>query len=460
MDSFLGIQMKPFAHQTRSIKILAKNPRIFDMSDPGTGKTYVQIMDFAARRKQGAGPALVIAPKSLLTAAWGSDIKKFAPHLKTSIAFATNRDEALDAPADIYITNHDAVKALTKKTDKFWKKFKGGTLIVDESSAFKHHTSQRSAALAKITKHFEYRRLMSGTPNSNGICDIWHQMLLVDDGKRLGKSFFAFRGAVCTPEQVGPNINAMKWTDKENAEAIVSALVADVTIRHRFEDCTDIPPNHQYSVEFQLSKKHMAKYLELETNSILLLKNTSVTAINAAVLYSKLLQASSGAVYDDNGSYALLGSERYELVMDMAEARAHSVVFFNWTHQRDAMIKIAKARGLAHTLIDGTVTDKARNVAVEDFQKGLYRVMFAHPQSAGHGLTLTKGTTTIWASPTANLEHYLQGLKRIYRIGQTERTETIMVLAPGTIEERVYESLMAKDVKMASLLDYLKQEAA
>jgi len=453
--------MKPtipplFKHQAFSVKFLARNDRVFDTSDPGTGKTRVEVEDLAAQKKHKSPPALIFAPKSLLQSAWGNDIAKFAPNLKYSIALATNRAKAFAVNADVYITNHDAAVWLAKQPAAFWKRFKDGILIVDESPAFKHHTSGRSKAMAKIAKHFAKRRLMTGTPTSNGVCDIWHQMFLVDDGKRLGKSFFAFRSAVCTPGQAGPSANMVRWVDKENAEAIVSALIGDVTLRHRAEDCLDLPDNHQYAVNFDLSTKHMAQYKELEDESVLYLKKATVTAINGAVLYGKLLQASSGAVYDDNGKYSLLDTERYELVLDLAEARPHVVVFFNWTHQRDQLIALAKARKLSYTLIDGSISSKKRIDAVEHFQAGFYRILFAHPQSAGHGLTLTKGVATIWASPTHNLEHFLQGNKRIDRIGQTQKTETIMVLAPGTIEEKVYAALMEKDVKMTSLLNYLK----
>lgn len=449
-----------FAHQKQSIKFLGKQPVALDASDPGTGKTRVEIEAFAAQYKlKGNGPMLILAPKSLLQSAWGNDFNKFAPHLKYSIANATNRAKAFAADADVYITNHDAAAWLAKLPPTFWKKFKGGTIVVDESTAFKHHTSGRSKSLSKIIKHFEYRRLMTGTPTSNGVCDIWHQINLLDSGKRLGKSFFAFRSAVCTPTQAGPSAQMVRWEDKANAEAVVSALIADITIRHRVEDCLDLPDNHQYSVNFDLSAKHMDHYKTLEADSVLYLKKSSVTAINGAVLYGKLLQASSGAVYDDNGEYSLLDTERYELVIDLAEARPHVVVFFNWTHQRDQLIKLAKARKLSYALIDGSVSSKKRVDAVEHFQAGFYRILFAHPQSAGHGLTLTKGVATIWASPTHNLEHFLQGNKRIDRIGQTNKTETIMVLAPGTIEEKVYAALMEKDVKMATLLDYLKEAA-
>ena len=82
-------------------------------------------------------------------------------------------------------------------------------------------------------------------------------------------------------------------------------------------------------------------------------------------------------------------------------------------------------------------------------------MLFAHPASAGHGLTLTRGTATIWPSPTYNLEHYLQGLKRIHRIGQTEKTETIVVLAEGTVDEKVWAALETKNINMAALLEEL-----
>jgi SNF2 family DNA or RNA helicase len=451
--------IKLFAHQKVSVAFVDKNHRVFDMSDAGTGKTGVHVTAFAKRRRIKGGCALILAPKSLLSNAWGQDFKKFAPDMKISIAHATNRKQALAANADVYITNHDAVKVLTTLPENFWKKF--DTIIIDESTAFKHGTSARSKSAAKIVKRFARRACLSATPSSNGVTNIWHQMFLLDDGKRLGKSFFAFRAAVCSPVQVGMSPNMVRWEDKGNSEAIVSAIIKDITIRHRFKDCVDIPPNHEYPVNFELNTKHRKIYKELETNSMLLFKNNRVvSAVNAAVLYNKLLQVSSGAVYSSDRDYEIIDRDRYELVIDLAEARPHVVVFFRWAHQKECLIAEAKKRDLTYTLIDGSVTsDKQREDAVKHFQAGFYRILFAHPQSAGHGLTLTKGTATIWASPTPDLEHYLQGLKRIHRIGQTQKTETIMVLAPDTIEERVYESLLAKDAKMASLLDYLKKAA-
>lgn len=443
-----------YAHQKHSCAFLKNTPVAFDASDPGTGKTPVEILAFATHHKTHHKRALILAPKSLLVCAWANDFKKFAPWLNVVVAPAGKRKQALNTPADVYVTNHDAVREVLSMPAKWFKQF--DTLIVDESTAFKHHTAKRSQALAKLAKHFKYRRLLSGTPTSNGICDIWHQIFVLDDGKRLGKSFTSFRNAVCIAEQVGPMPNMVKWIDKPGIEEKIYFMINDIVIRHKFEDCVDIPKNHQYIREYALSTNHMAHYQELEATSLLELRDSSVTAINGAVLYTKLLQAASGALYNDQGEFSVLDTGRYELVMDLIDEREHSIVFFNWRHQRDVLTELAAKRGFNFCVIDGETSDKEREDIVKHYQAGFYKVLFAHPQSAGHGLTLTRGRTTIWASPTPNLEHFLQGNRRIYRISQKEKTETIVILAPGTVDERVYAALEAKNVRMTALLQELQ----
>lgn len=719
--------IKVMKHQNVSLKFMATRKRVFDMSDPGTGKTLVQIMDFAKQHKKDGKAMLVVCPKSLMRAAWANDIKKFAPHLRVSLAYAKNRAEALDADADVFVINVDGVKDLLKHKKVFWKRF--GRVVIDECfpagtlvdtpngpipievlkigdlvhtssgplpisntfthssdklvqiefedgtkiectenhpfattegwveawrtrglsvvrldlhqlnqqgptvlqselrsqsdvgskvpgtttsncseicnetlrspqleqrgavstgntsetecyaqgvgssaetsrwqrshssvrtndardaseilgvsvcdldrreervghgnklqsglrpelqemgsgnrrnfahlaqtlgceeryfarlsrvvrvsrlecssprmvynlqvngphtysvagtlvhncTAFKHHTSQRSKAMKKLVGHFEWRRAMSGTPTSNGICDLWHQMLLVDDGKRLGTSFFGFRSACCEPKQVGAHAHAIQWVDKEGIEQAVSALISDVVIRHKFEECVDIPANHMYSVPFELTPKHQKIYDELEEESIAILQNTQVSAVHGGALYTKLLQIASGAVYNDDGDYSTVASERYELVLDLVEQRRHSVVFYLWEHQLQELLAETKKRKLPHA-----VWDPDKPGIADEYQKGLYQVLFAHPASAGHGLTLTKGTATIWASPTPNLEWFSQGKKRVHRIGQSQATETIVVIAENTRDAAVFDSLMRKDVKMTSLLEDLKCSA-
>lgn len=463
--------MKPFAHQTKSIKHSSKTDIVFDCSDPGTGKTYVRIKVYEARHKtvRGRKKALVLAPKSLLRSTWQEDFRKFAPKVKVLVATAECREEVFNQDADVYVTNVDAVKWLAKMKPKFFAQF--DELIIDESSAYKHATSQRSKAVAKIAKHFKYRSCMTGTPNGRSITDVWHQAFILDGGKRLGPSFYAFRASVCEPKQVGPNANAIQWTDKDGAEEAVFGLLQDIVIRHKFEDCVDIPANHKYTLHYHLSPKQQAAYLKLEKDQILAvsLKTTAnasakllgdkpkdfglISAVNAAVLANKLLQVASGAAYESEDKYHIIDDGRYKMILDLVEERKHSLVFFHWKHQRDLLIKEAEARGVTYCVLDGSANETARYEMVKKYQAGAYQVMFAHPKSAAHGLTVTRGTATIWASPTYDAEIVAQGSKRQHRLGQTQKTETIFIVAPGTIDERVMEILEGKNARMKNLLD-------
>lgn len=447
------MNVKPFTHQNVSIKHNKTNPLVFDCSDPGTGKTLIRIIGFANRRKKGGGCLLVLAPRSLLRSVWANDIRKFAPHLTVSVADAVNREAAFAEDVDVYVTNVDAVKWLVKQKPAFFKKF--SELVVDESPAYKHHTSQRSKAAAKIAKYFTYRCCMTGTPSGNTITDVWHQVQILDGGQRLGFSFYKFRDAVCTPVQNGRQAQMVKWQDKEGAEEAVFGLLSDIVIRHKFEDCVDIPPNHQYPLEYELTTKQMRAYFELENTQMLTLqgKTPAMLAINAAAVATKLLQVASGAVYDGLGGYQVIDTARYELVLDLVEQRKHSLVIFLWKHQRDALIAEARKRGIKYAVLDGDTSDRDRNEIVIGYQAGVYQVIFGHPKTVAHGYTLTRGTATIWASPTYDLEHFKQGSKRQHRIGQTQKTETIIIVAKGTIDEKVYDAMLAKDARMTNLLD-------
>src|SRR5690606_8571844 len=154
------------------------------------------------------------------------------------------------------------------------------------------------------------------------------------------------------PTQVGPQPNHLRWDDREGVEMDVYALLGDITVRHSFEEVmTHVPPNHKDKKVFQLPARLMAQYKELEKTSILQLEET-VDAVHAAALRNKLLQLCSGAVYHDD-KYTVLDRSRYELICDLIEERDHSVVFFNWVHQRNELCTELENRGMKFAVIDG-----------------------------------------------------------------------------------------------------------
>jgi SNF2 family DNA or RNA helicase len=442
-----------FNHQLETATKASTCPGFFDLSDAGTGKTRAHLEDF----RQTGGRLLVFAPKSVLQAAWGNDIDKFFPGMTYAVANANNREKAFAMKTDVVITNHDAATWLVKNP-KVLDGF--NRVLIDESTAYKNPQAQRSKAAYKIAKPMKYRRVMCATPNPNTVLELWHQMMLIDDGERLGKSYWKFRAVACEPFQNGPKPEHVEWRDKPGIEAAVFSLLADCSIRHKLADCVSLPPNHTYFVEFELSRKAHRHYEEMREHQLLELGDDEVVrALQASAVTNKLCQIASGAMYTgEDDKYVVLCDERIELIMDLLEARPHSLVAFQWKHQRDQLVAAATARGYSHAVIDGEVSGVDRNKVVEDFQGGKLKVLFAHPKSAGHGLTLTRATTTIWASPRYEPDVFKQFNARINRVGQTERTETIMVCASGTVDERVYRAM---DKKMSAMELFLSlMEAA
>ena len=440
--------LEPFEHQAVTSQFIINNPRVLVTSDPGTGKTRSVLDAYIARPK---GRMLVLAPLSILQASWGDDIEKFAPGLSYVVAYAKNRAKAFESDAQVVITNHDAVKWLVKNPTAL-EGF--NTLCIDEFTAYKNKDSQRSKAVARLSKYFDYRIAMSGTPNSNTICDIWHPMLIVDDGQRLGHRFYSFRSNVCTSRFNG---FANEWIDKPDAEEIVAAAIKDVNIRYALEECIDMPENTVRTMYVELPPKIQKQYSQLAEDSVLYTGDTTVNAVHAGAKVKKLLQLCTGAIYDQEGKAVGIHEQRYEMVMSLVAERAHTLVGFNWKHEREYMTKLADKLGITYAVIDGETPSNKRSDIVNRFQAGQLQCVFAHPQSAGHGLTLTKATTAIWCSPTYNAEHFQQFNRRIYRAGQTQKTETILIAAKNTWEPKVYEKLERKLSRMEDLLGVLNE---
>lgn len=439
--------MKLFNHQETTADFIATHDATLCTSDPGVGKTASVIHGFLRAK---ARKMLVLAPLSILRPAWGDDLTKFAPHLRWAVAHGPKREDVLRGDYDVVISNHDSVKWMAKLPKDVWAGY--DMICIDEFTAFKNRTAQRSKAALAVSKNFQRKVMLSGTPNSNTICDLWHPVFILDGGRRLGPQFFRFRSQVCTPIQAGPNPSMVRWDDKPGAEQMVADILSDITIRHKFEDCIDIPANSVRYMFTDLPKKLRGQYDALSNNSHLELEKGTISAIHAGAKVKKMLQLLSGAIYDSSGNVVDAHDDRHKLVMELVAERKKTLVAFNWRHERDALVRLAEAAGIKYAVIDGSVSTHDREIAVKQFQLGDLQVIFAHPQSAGHGLTLTAGSATVWCSPTYNAEHFQQFNRRIYRAGQRQMTETILIAARDTKEVEVYDKLNGKLQRMEDLL--------
>jgi SNF2 family DNA or RNA helicase len=258
------------------------------------------------------------------------------------------------------------------------------------------------------------------------------------------------------PTQIGPASNHLRWDDKPQANQITMMLLQDILVRHSFEDVLqDVPPNHVDYKRIDLPPKLRRMYNELANTCRLALEKEDVTAVHAAALRTKLLQLCSGAVYSSPDTYHVLDPFRYELIADLVEERDHRVVFFNWHHQRDLLSEHFRKRGISFQLLDSSVSDTKKTEYVRRYQTGEYRTLLIHPKTGAHGLTLTRGTTSIVSSPIYEPDYLKQLIHRIYRGGQTQATNTLLVSANNTVEELVYQKLNAGTLRMNDFLELI-----
>lgn len=428
-----------YDHQKQTIALRRRSPIILDLSEPGTGKTLAHCEDFRAHRNRKGGAGLVVCPLSLVGAVWPVDMAKLDRGIDVSCAYAHNRAKAFEPGHDLYVTNYEGLKYLATNWVQMKKKLNLDWFLIDEGTAFKNPQAQRTKIAMRIAKDMENRAILSGTLGSKSILDYWAPMVILDRGKRLGAVHAAFRNSVCVPLQVGPSRNMVQWVPREGAYEAVAALISDISIRHVLEECHDMPGTVTHNIVVQLPPKLRKIYSQMAKDQAIALKDKVITAVNGGVAANKLLQIAAGSLYDNESLIEVLDTSRAELIADLCEERGHTIIAFNWHHQRDMIIAALTKRGRTVAYIDGTVPGSKRDQIVADFQDGVYDDILLHPAAAAHGLTLTRATTTIWASPTYNYEHFDQLNRRAYRIGQHNRCEVIVITAEGTLDMHAYD---------------------
>lgn len=447
----------PFQHQAEIAQFIEQNHRALVLADPGTGKTFAVLLAIKALGMR----AVVACPKSIMVPAWVRDCQKFTPELSITVAEAPphKRLAAFTSGADIVVINHDGVKWLSDNSQLLdgqpgERPFQ--FLAIDESTAYKNKDSQRSRAIAHLATRFTARVGMTGTPIANGLLNLWHQAYLIDSGECLGGRFYAFRAATHTPIPSGGGFH--EWVMRDGAIEAVADMIAPIALRYAIEDCIDIPEHNTIIHTVSLSKALRKHYDALKRDAILEIQQGQVTALNAGVMRTKLLQIASGAVYNAEETYKL-ATERYDLVAELVTERAHPcLIGFQWKHQRDGVIAGLNKAGIDNheiAILDG---DHNKNIddIVEAFQDGRYRVLLGHPQTIGHGLTLTAAKTVIWPSPISDAELYEQLNRRIYRNTQTEKTENILIMAEDTHDEREVARLTGKIDLQTTALDLVR----
>ena len=356
------------------------------------------------------------------------------------------RLSALSSDADIYLINLENVVWLTDAQPKLVFT----NLVIDESSRFKDPSTKRFKALKKHLKGFSRRLILTGTPTPQGMGDLWSQVGILDLGERLETSLTRFRDKYMTPDQMNRHTRVVySWKLKENADQIIKDKVSDICFSLKAEDYLQLPPLTTLYQQVEIDKTARNQYEQLRKDMVVDLKKEKITAPTAAALANKLLQFTSGAVYNEEGeSQEIHRSKLERLESIMEESSSPTLVFYHFKH---SLQRIRIQFPEAVVLDDDNI---------EAWRRGQIRMLIAHPQSGGIGLNLqcNVGETaqTVWFDLPWSSENYIQANARIYRQGQEKPVIVHHLVVANSIDEQVVKVLEGKISLQEALLDSLK----
>lgn len=390
---------------------------------------------------------LIIAPLRVARDTWPTEIKKW-DHLKGltySVAVGTEKErmDALKKQSTVYIINRENVDWLVNKSGI---SFDFDMVVIDELSSFKSYGAKRFKSLLKVRPRIKRIAGLTGTPSSNGLMDLWAEFRILDLGQRLGRYITHYRNTYFMPDKRNAQI-VFSYKPRSGAEDEIYQRISDITISMKSVDYLQMPECIINEVPVFLNEKEWKIYADFKENMIAKLGEEEIDAVNAAVLSGKLLQMANGAVYDAENKTHIIHDKKLDALEDLIEgANGKPVLVAYWFKHDLERIKNRFPVRQIKTSKD-----------IEDWNNGDIPISVIHPASAGHGLNLQSGgSTLIWFGLTWSLELYQQTNARLYRQGQNETVVIHHIIAKDTIDEDVMLALTRKEKTQASLINAVK----
>lgn len=444
------MNFSPHNYQAYAIDYIETHPVAAVLLDMGLGKTVISLTAIADLLFDSfeAHRVLVVAPLRVARDTWPAEINKWEhlKHLTYAVAVGTvkERKAALAANADITIINRENLGWLI---DSSGFDFNYDMVIIDELSSFKNHTSKRFQSLMKVRPKVKRIIGLTGTPSSNGLMDLWAEFKLLDFGERLGRFITHYRNNYFIPDKRNGEI-IYSYKPMPYAEDAIYRKISDITISMKSTDHLQMPELITSQYEVQLSEDEETRYEELKADFILELPEGEVTAANAASLTGKLSQLANGAIYDDEGNIVEFHDRKLDALEDIIESANGKPLLVAYWFKHDLQ-RIKKRFD---------VREIKTSKDIIDWNNGNIPVAVIHPASAGHGLNLQAGgSTLVWFGLTWSLELYQQTNARLWRQGQTSSTVVIEhIITKGTIDERILKALSLKEVTQNALIDAVK----
>lgn len=433
--------------------------------DTGTGKTRLT----CELLKRDSGPSLILAPLSVTTLVWPSQIKEWGEELECISGVGKPRERKIArekllrdrSSRAVMVLGYDSFRIDAKEWAKAIHRFGPlGTLVLDESSKIKNPKAKRSKAVMTLSRRAKRVYLLAARPNPESLLELWSQMFCLDPSI-LGSNFFIFR----SQHFHKPRPEKMPWLWEPKSErthgfdakkAIIDKVRPYCSFMSK-EDCQDLPEKVSLFREVSLSDQEQRAYSAFMQDFFIRFDCGEVSASNALVEVMKARQLTTGLVCTDDREWIRLGKSKIKEIISVLQDEIpgeQAIVCCEYRKEVFDTAEALRAEGMTVSTAVGGLSWRQKEEIQKDWDSGKTRVIVANTQVIAYGLNLQHGRNMIWSTIVHGGDPFYQAESRIHRGGQTRSCNYFYLFALGTIDAK----MLAKQTRKQEItLDFLEE---
>lgn len=401
-----------------------------------------------------ATAALVIAPMRVANLTWPMEVRQWEQFRWMRVAnlrTESGKRDFLNGSAHLYVINYEAIHTLVGLVER-----RGGSIpydiaIFDELTKAKNPGSKRINLYRRKVPRAARHWGLTGTPLPNSWLDLFAQVRLIDNGDRLGRNFNDYKRNYF----YGSEASFQPWREKQGTAEALEQKISDITVTLKSSDWLDIPDTVYEDIEIEFTPELRERYKRLEQELVIeLRKDKTLNVPSAAALVTKLLQFTSGHMYDESKVAHPVHTLKMDALAKLAKKEKQPLFVASiFQHEQQRIRELfPQARFFADAK-----NERTQEQLINEWNSGKVPMLVAHPASVGHGLNLQHGSSVmVWLTLTYSREYYEQMIARLARRGQKEITKVYRLMIPGTVDDAVAEALASKAENEARLISALQ----
>lgn len=415
--------------------------------EQGLGKTKIAIDLLLYWLKHREIDTVLIVTKKTLVKNW---VEEFGEHtnLRPKVLDSNKRNNffVFNSRADVVVTNFETISGESERMALFLKT-RNVAIIIDESTKIKNPESKLTQDFFTLAPLFKIRVIMTGTPVANRPYDLWAQVFFLDQGESLGTDFSAFKTETNLTNPLGQN--EIRRDLFEDSVSHIFEKIKGFSVRETKNSGIISLPTKKYMTfysDFEDEQRRMYEEIRQEMTTTVhrgdvALLDESQDSIKRLL---RLVQVASNPRLLDDRYDSISGKEQIldELIHDIIQRGEKVIVWSGFTENIDYFCKKYKMHNSVK--ITGKMGVEERGRSVDNFKHGEAKILFATPQSAKEGLTLTVANNCIFYDRGFNLDDYLQAQDRIHRISQQKQCNIYNLIIAGSIDMWIDKLLKAK----------------